>query len=93
MVLKIGIITPSPIMEIVHTGNLGALDAQYQAINFQEWKTKDDCQAEQFWAEVLNCKTAVGSSVVMIMIMIFICHILMQTLITLQTIQNHNGSL
>ncbi len=47
-------------MEIVHTGDLGAFDAQYQAIKFQEWKTKDDCQAEQFWAEVLNCKDSSG---------------------------------
>ncbi|XP_058645892.1 uncharacterized protein LOC131548545 [Onychostoma macrolepis] len=38
----------------MYTGDLGALDAQYQAINFQEWKTKDDCQA------VLNYKDSSG---------------------------------
>lgn len=44
----------------MYTGDLGVLDAQYQAINFQEWKTKDDCQAEQFWAEVLKYKNSSG---------------------------------
>lgn len=44
----------------MYSGDLGALDAQYQAINFQAWKTKDDCQAEQFWAEVLSDKDSSG---------------------------------
>lgn len=48
------------IMLKMYTGDLGALDAEYQAISFHEWKVKDDCQAEQFWAKVLNYKDSSG---------------------------------
>lgn len=41
----------------IFKGDLGALDAQYQAINFQQWKSTD---VEQFWVEVYNFQDSRG---------------------------------
>ncbi|XP_043379135.1 uncharacterized protein LOC114019209 [Chelonia mydas] len=40
-------------------GDLGAF-AQYQAINFQQWKSTDEDNAEQFWVEVYNFQDRSG---------------------------------
>lgn len=68
----------------MYTGNLGALDAQYQAINFQEWETKDNSQAELLWAKVLNYKDSSGEQcfkdLVLIALSIFILPLAVPTL-------------
>lgn len=44
----------------LYSGDLAALETQYQAVAYLPWTNKEDSQAEAFWVEVLNYKDSSG---------------------------------
>ncbi|XP_051798030.1 uncharacterized protein LOC127531856 [Acanthochromis polyacanthus] len=44
----------------LYSGDLTALDTQYQAVTYHPWTNKEDTQAEAFWVEVLSYKDSSG---------------------------------
>ena len=44
----------------LYSGDLAALETQYQAVAYLPWTNKEDSQAEASWVEVLNYKDSSG---------------------------------
>lgn len=44
----------------LYSGNLAALETQYQAVTDHPWTNKEDIQAEAFWVEGLNYRDSSG---------------------------------
>nr|XP_023650930.1 uncharacterized protein LOC111835164 [Paramormyrops kingsleyae] len=60
----------------LYSGDLAALETQYQAVSYLPWTNKEDSQAEAFWVEVLNYKDSSGDHTFKKTCPLFLCHCL-----------------